>query len=88
MRVLETIQAVLQAFLDLLTQPFEQDPQAALKAAAASIALVGAAGGTIAAGNENTIQGIGGPSLVIVLVWDGGDRGHRQSRSQTPRDRT
>ena len=69
MRGLGAIQAVLQAFLDLLTQPFEQDPQDALKAAAASIALVAAAGGTIAAGSEDTIQGIGGPSLALVLVW-------------------
>ena len=31
--------------------------------------MVAAAGGAVAAGSGDTIQAIGGPSLVLVLVW-------------------
>ena len=65
---LRAIQTVLQAFVDLLTQPMEQDLRASVRGAAASIALVGVARGLLAVSSEDTIQVVY-PCLVLVLVW-------------------
>lgn len=59
------VQAILRALLGLLTQPFEQDLEAAVKGAATAIVLSGA----FAAVSESTVIDASEPSLALVLVW-------------------
>lgn len=59
------IQAVLQAFFGLLTQPFEQSPSDAVKGAATAIAL----SETFAAVGENDILHNTTISVVLVIIW-------------------
>ena len=66
----EAVQAVLNAFLGLFTQPFEQDLKASVTAAATSISLAGLEGlALLVNGGSRTALDIGGPSLALVLVW-------------------
>lgn len=70
---LDAVQTVLNAFLGLFTQPFEQDLRASVTAAATAISLgwLGGLGGLALLVNDGgrTAVGIGGSSLVLVLVW-------------------
>ena len=75
---LESVQAVLNAFLSLFTQPFEQDLKASMKAAATSISLAGLVSaslagfeglGLLANGGSRTTLEFGRSSLILVLVW-------------------
>ena len=59
----------MRAFLGVLTHPLEQDLQESLKAAAVSVSLVGLCGGVAAGESRHAIADIGGPSLVLVLLW-------------------
>lgn len=69
MRGFVTVQAVLQAFVSLVTHPLEQSLQESVKAATASVVLVGLTDTVVRNSGAVTIHGIGGPSLLIVLVW-------------------
>ena len=67
---LETVQTVLNAFLGLFTQPFEQDLRASVTAAATAISLAGLEGLVLLANDgRRTALVIGGFSLALVLVW-------------------
>ena len=64
------VRAVLNAFLGLFTQPFDQDLKASVTAAATSISLAGLEGLVLLVdGETRTALDISGPSLVLVLVW-------------------
>lgn len=69
----EGVQSVLNAFIGLLTQPFDQDLKASVKAAATSIclAVILAAQGTsfLTGDGAQTALDIGGVSMVLILVW-------------------
>ena len=67
---IEDVQAVLNAFLGLFTQPFEQDLKASVTAAATSISLAGLEGlALLFNGGIRTALDFGSSSLVLVLVW-------------------
>ena len=67
---LDAVQTVLNAFLGLFTQPFEQNLKASVTAAATAISLAGLEGLVLLAndGGRTALQ-IGGFSLALVLVW-------------------
>ena len=67
---LEAVRAVLNAFLGLFTQPFDQDLKASVTAAATSISLAGLEGLTLLAdpGSRTALE-IGRSSLVLILLW-------------------
>ena len=63
------VQAVLDAYIGLLTQPFDQDLKASKRVAAAAITLPLLPGLTLANDGSGTAAEIGGFSLVLVLAW-------------------
>ena len=63
------VQAVLDAYIGLLTQPFDQDLKASKRVAAAAITLPLLPGLTLANDGSRTAAEIGGFSLVLVLAW-------------------
>ncbi len=63
------VQAVLDAYIGLLTQPFDQDLKASKRVAAAAITLPLLPGLTLANDGSGTASEIGGFSLVLVLAW-------------------
>jgi len=63
--LLALIQALLQSFFGLLTQPFEQSPTDAVKGAATGIAL----GVAFAVIGENDILSFATNSLALVIIW-------------------
>ena len=67
---LQAVQAILNAFAGLFTQPFEQDLKTSVRAAATSIALAGFPGLAfqVNRGGRTALE-IGGFSLMLVLVW-------------------
>ena len=66
----EVIQEVLDAFLGLFTQPFEQDLKASVEAAATAILLAGLAGSALLVnGGIRAVGEFVGSSFVLVLVW-------------------
>ena len=66
----EAVRAVLNAFLGLFTQPFDQDLKASVTAAATSISLAGLEGLVLLVdGETRTALDISGPSMALVLVW-------------------
>ena len=67
---IEAVRGVLNAFLGLFTQPFEQDLNASVKAAATSISLTTLEGLVLLANSESrTAMDIARPTLVLFLVW-------------------
>ena len=70
MSSIEAVQGVLNAFLGLFTQPFEQDLKTSTTAAATAISLAGLEGlAFLVNGGARTALEIGGFSLVLVLLW-------------------
>ena len=66
----EAVPTILNAFLGLFTQPFEQDLRASVRAAATAISLAGLEGlALLVSGGSRAALEIGGASLVLVLVW-------------------
>ena len=66
----KVVQEILNAFLGLFTQPFEQDLRASVTAAATSISLAGIEGLVLLVNvGSRTALNFGGASLVLVLVW-------------------
>ena len=63
------VQAVLDAYIGLFTQPFDQDLKASKRVAAAAITLPLLPGLTLANDGSRPASEIGGFSLVLVLVW-------------------
>ena len=67
---IEAVRTILNAFLGLFTQPFEQDLRASVQAAATAISLAGLEGlALLVSGGNRTALEIGSFSLVLVLVW-------------------
>lgn len=67
---IEVVRTILNAFLGLFTQPFEQDLKASVQAAATAISLAGLEGlALLISGGSRAALEIGGSSLVLVLVW-------------------
>ena len=64
----EAVQGVLNAFLGVFTQPFEQDLGASVKAAATSISLAGLLAVLVDTGRQTALE-FGRSSLVLVLIW-------------------
>jgi len=65
MPLLAEIPKLLEAFLGLLTQPFEQSPADSLRGAGTSITLAGAFAGI----GQGTVVEATPPSLTLVVVW-------------------
>ena len=66
----EAVQEVLNAFLGLFTQPFEQDLKASVKAATTAILLAGLPGlALLVNGGSRAVGEIVGPSFVLALLW-------------------
>ena len=66
----EAVREILNAFIGLFTQPFDQDLKASVTAAVTAITLAGLPGlGLIGNGGGRAAIEIGGASLVLVLVW-------------------
>jgi len=65
MPLLAEIPKLLQAFLGLLTQPFEQSPADSLRGVGTSITLAG----TFAGIGQGSVVEATPPSLTLVLVW-------------------
>ena len=66
----EAIQEVLDAFLRLFIQPFDQDLKASVKVATTAIVLAGLPGSALLVnGGIRTVGEIVGSSIVLVLVW-------------------
>ena len=61
----EEVQSVLQSFFGLLTQPFEQSQESAIKGAVSAVAL----SEMFAAIGEGDVLGTATNSLVLVVVW-------------------
>ena len=68
--VKEAVQKVLDAFLGLLTQPFEQSLKASVTAAATAISLAGLESlMLLLRGGSRMALDFSGSSLVLVLIW-------------------
>ena len=63
------VQAVLDAYIGLFTQPFDQDLKASKRVAAAAITLPWLPGLILANDESRPASEIGGFSFVLVLVW-------------------
>ena len=63
------VQPILDAFLSLFTQPFDQDLKASRTAAVTAISLPWLPGFALANSGSHTASEIGGFSLLLVLVW-------------------
>ena len=70
---IESVQSVLNAFVGLFTQPFDQDLQSSVKGAVMSIALTamltGQEASVLMGGEVESALEIGGFSMVLILVW-------------------
>ena len=70
---IEGVQSVLKAFVDLFTQPFDQDLRSSVKGAATSICLTviltEQETSLLMGGEVRSALEIGGFSMVLILIW-------------------